>query len=461
MPRHSPERLASEWAQLLAAFPPEVRQLVGDQARARCELLASHFYEQMLQDSQASHFLSHDQVQSRLHASMQRWIVSLFAADLDEELPAVIALQTQVGDVHARIDVPVHLVLRGARHLKARFAALLQELLPAEDARLFPAVRLIADVIDLAMEIMSQAYASSHERNSRAEEAYRLFAVAQNIGSEKERQRAALLDWENQLMFDLAVGLEASQLPRIGSTEFGLWFRHKGSHAFEGTPEAELILQAMQHIDEVLLPMFGLPGGVEPRERMQRLRDLREQAKSIGYHLERLFEQVNELEAGRDVLTRLLNRKFLPVVLGKEIAYARQRGNCFAVLAVDVDHFKQINDRFGHDAGDQVLQQLATLLSNHSRGGDYVFRLGGEEFLMLLVDVSADSALKAAETLRKKIAADLFRLPHEQSLQVTVSIGLALHNGHPDYQRLLRRADEALYRAKHGGRNRVVVAAEE
>ncbi len=459
MHRVSLAHLANEWAQLLDAFAPDVRQLVRDFAAEHATVLAGYFYEQMLQDEQASHFLSHQQVHARLQASMQRWIANLFAAGLDEDLQAVIALQTQIGEIHARIDVPVHLVLRGARHLKARFGTLLEEHLPDSEQRT-AALRQIAAVIDLAMEIMSQAYASSHEHNSRAEEAYRLFSVAQNIGSEKERQRAALLDWENQLMFDLAVGLPAIQLPRLGSAEFGLWFRHKGCHAFEGSPEAALILQTIEQIDTVLLPMFGLPGGDGPEERMQRLRDLREQARSIGYHLERLFEQANELEAGRDVLTRLLNRKFLPVVLNKAVAYARQSGSRFAVLAIDVDHFKQINDRYGHEGGDLVLQQLAGLLTNHSRGGDYVFRLGGEEFLMLLADVNADTAQKLADALRRKVQADCFRLPHEQTLQVTVSIGMALHNGHPDYQRMLRRADEALYRAKRSGRNCVMVAEE-
>ena len=84
------------------------------------------------------------------------------------------------------------------------------------------------------MEIICFAYSQSHDRNSRAEEAYRLFSVSQNIGVEKERQRAALLDWENQLMFDLAIGNLTGTLPQLAGSEFGLWFRHKASHAFPG-----------------------------------------------------------------------------------------------------------------------------------------------------------------------------------------------------------------------------------
>ncbi len=460
MLRLSTEQMAADWQCLLRRFPSPVLQRVRLLAETHREVLADHFYQQMLQDPAASKLLSHEQVKDRLHGSMQRWVASAFAAVPEDDLQPVVARQMQIGEVHARIDVPVHLVLRGTRSLKYKFHELLEADLELGDAQRVDATRLMDDVIDLAMEIMSQAYSNSHDRNSRAAEAYRLFSVVQDVATERERQRAALLDWENHLMFELAVGHGASRLPRIGSGEFGLWFRHKGAHAFQGASETALILQAIDHIDEVLLPVFDLSTRPGEDERVQRLRELREQARSIAFHLDALFQQNNELEAGRDVLTRLLNRKFLPVVLRKEVNYARQRGASFAVIAIDIDHFKQVNDLYGHEAGDMVLQQVAVLLSNSSRGGDYIFRLGGEEFLLLLVDVDQDRAFKAAEKLRQQVAAESFRLPQERTLTVTISIGLALHNGHPDYKRMLRRADEALYQAKHSGRNCIVVAGD-
>ncbi|RJG03044.1 hypothetical protein [Noviherbaspirillum sedimenti] len=127
----------------------------------------------------------------------------------------------------------MHLVFRGARRLKEKFHDLLQAEPMFDGRQQFDATRLLSGLIDLSMEIMSYAYASSHDRNSRAAEAYRLFSVVQNVSTKRERQRAALLDWENRLMFELAVGLEASQLPHIGAAEFGLWFRHKGADALQ------------------------------------------------------------------------------------------------------------------------------------------------------------------------------------------------------------------------------------
>src|SRR5690554_7920802 len=165
-------------------------------------------------------------------------------------------------------------------------------------------------------------------------------------------------------MYGLAMGLALDQLPRIQSSEFGLWFRHKGAHAFEGAAETGLILETMSKIDSVLLPTFKFG---QAQDQVQHLREMREQTKSIRYHLDRLFEQSNELESGRDVLTRLLNRKFLPVVMSRQLNQARNEGKPFAVLLVDIDHFKKINDTYGHEAGDHVLQQLSSFLVNTSR----------------------------------------------------------------------------------------------
>lgn len=452
--KNSPsEQMVRDWAAVVAQYAPSTRARVRALAQQHQHALASRFYDSLLSDAAASQLVSHEQVQVRLHASMMRWITDVFADPEDIAPQALVERQIRIGEVHARIDVPVHLVLRGARSLKQGFYALLD----AEDESRNDgaAVQLVTQTIDLAMEIMSQTYAHSHERSARADEAYRLLSMVQNASMERERQRAALLDWESAVMYEIAVG-EAARLPRMAASEFGLWFRHKGVHAFQGTSEAEAILAAIAHVDEVVQPALEAAQDVEERQRQAR--ELRDHARRMALDLDTLFQKANELEGGRDVLTSLLNRKFLPVVLSKEVAYARERNSQFAVIAIDIDHFKQVNDVHGHEAGDMVLQQFAALLSDSVRGGDYLFRLGGEEFLMLSVDVDEARAVAAAERLRARIAAEVFRLPRDRTMTLTISIGLAMHDGHPDYQRTLRRADVALYAAKQRGRNCLVVA---
>lgn len=452
MTQISTEQLINEWQALLDNTTDSICSCAQQLGEQHAPELAQSFYKHMLEDPAAAQFLSHEQVQERLSGSMQRWIITMFSLTRTNDLQPIIAQQKHIGDVHARINIPVHLVLRGARVLKETVAQLLNGHALQQECSSF-----IAGLVDMAMEVMSQAYSVSNDKNSRAEESYRLFSIAQNSAHEKDRQRAALLEWESHVMFDMAMGMQFSQLNTLSASEFGLWFRHKGAHAFEGANETALISDAIEKIDTVILPTLELVN-TNPEQHQQFLRNLHEQIRGIAYHLETLFSQVNELESGRDVLTHLLNRKFLPVVMSKEINYARQHERSFCVLIIDVDHFKNINDSHGHEAGDTVLQQLASLLSNGCRSGDYVFRLGGEEFLVLLVDITAAKAAKVAEKLRAMVEADEFRLPRGVTLKITVSIGLAQYIGHPDPQKLLNRADDALYQAKNQGRNRVLIA---
>jgi diguanylate cyclase len=165
-----------------------------------------------------------------------------------------------------------------------------------------------------------------------------------------------------------------------------------------------------------------------------------------------------DLDVGRDVLTQLFNRRFLPTILKREIDLFQRKGTPFCVLMLDIDFFKAVNDLHGHDAGDRVLQNIAALMLNQVRVSDFVFRYGGEEFLILLAEVDVDQAEVVAEKIRARVEAAVIPLSEDRLIQVTLSIGIAAFDGHPDYQRAVDRADKALYAAKHAGRNQWAVA---
>ena len=142
----------------------------------------------------------------------------------------------------------------------------------------------------------------------------------------------------------------------------------------------------------------------------------------------------------------------------REIELNRRKKSQFCVLMLDVDFFKRVNDQHGHDAGDRVLQGMAGLLVNQVRVSDFVFRYGGEEFLIILAEVDAFRAQELAEKIRRRVETAEILLADTKVINVTVSIGIAEFDGHPDYQRIIDRADKALFAAKNEGRNRWVLA---
>jgi two-component system cell cycle response regulator len=164
-------------------------------------------------------------------------------------------------------------------------------------------------------------------------------------------------------------------------------------------------------------------------------------------------------DALTDALTQLPNRRHGLDFLASEWAFAQSNGLPMACLLMDIDHFKRINDTYGHAAGDAVLHQLADLLKRASRVEDLVFRYGGEEFAAVLPNASARAAAQIADRIRTVVERYTF-LWDQKTIPVTLSVGVANLNGTTkDGQALMQAADAALYEAKRCGRNRVVVAA--
>jgi diguanylate cyclase (GGDEF)-like protein len=167
-------------------------------------------------------------------------------------------------------------------------------------------------------------------------------------------------------------------------------------------------------------------------------------------------QQLAEL-ATRDPLTGVFNRRQFIANAESELQRTRRTGSPFTLLLMDADHFKSINDRFGHMAGDEVLKSLVLQIAGQLRRNDLLARYGGEELVVLLVDTTLEEGLVMAERLRDHVEASLV-LFDGANIRVTVSIGAAEASREEGLDELLMRADTALYEAKSQGRNRVVAA---
>ena len=168
-------------------------------------------------------------------------------------------------------------------------------------------------------------------------------------------------------------------------------------------------------------------------------------------------ENMLKNQATRDPLTSLYNRRYFEEEVFKRILDAKSLGEPYSVLMLDVDHFKRVNDTFGHKTGDKVLIELAATAERALRECDIVARYGGEEFVIFLGNTNSDEGLKVAERLRETIGEVVVYADDGQEVRFTISVGLSSSDISENIDMLIKTADEALYRAKNGGRNRVEV----
>ncbi|MBK5274742.1 MAG: GGDEF domain-containing protein [Desulfuromonadales bacterium] len=178
-------------------------------------------------------------------------------------------------------------------------------------------------------------------------------------------------------------------------------------------------------------------------------------ANKLRQRIYQLYDR-EEYNATFDELSGAYNRRSF-VRLGEgEIKRSRRHGHPLSLLMMDLDHFKTVNDAHGHDAGDSVLRQFGSICHQNLREEDFLGRMGGEEFAILLPYTDSPGALEVAERIRKDVAERDYMVTKEKYLNVTVSIGVAcIDGGMTTMETLMKRADEAMYRAKHGGRNLV------
>lgn len=157
-------------------------------------------------------------------------------------------------------------------------------------------------------------------------------------------------------------------------------------------------------------------------------------------------------QAGTDSLTGILNRRRAVEILTNEVRRAHRSDSPLALIVFDIDHFKLINDTYGHPAGDRVLQQLIRSISQYVRSYDYLARIGGEEFMIIVTETDGSVATNIADRLRLQVETESFGLDRA----VTASFGVSQLRKGESYSDLMHRTDERLYWAKNEGRNRVV-----
>ncbi len=237
-------------------------------------------------------------------------------------------------------------------------------------------------------------------------------------------------------------------------------FRRKDGQVFPVEINVELVHDkngAPWHIQSVVTDISQRKQAEEAaQEASGALKRTNEQLSLRVAEVERLQAELRE-QALRDPLTGLYNRRYLSETMEREIERARRENEPLSVMVSDIDHFKRINDTYGHTIGDRFLMEIARLMKRHTRASDIVCRYGGEEFLLVLPGTDMDCAERRAEELRQMCAE--ITIPQDgQDLRVTLSFGVATFPMHGQAgEEIIIKADTALYQSKNMGRNRVTV----
>jgi diguanylate cyclase len=195
---------------------------------------------------------------------------------------------------------------------------------------------------------------------------------------------------------------------------------------------------------------------IRSRDELQQAHKQVKEAEEKIRLLEAELDQVSEL-VHEDHLTGTLNRRGMEDAFGRELSRADRLKSPMSVSLLDIDHFKRLNDTYGHDAGDEALVHLVRVTREALRPTDVIARFGGEEFVIILPDTGIDEAVKVMTRVQRHLTKNFF-MHDNQRLLITFSAGVALRNAGEGAESMISRADKALYQAKEAGRNRVIPA---
>jgi diguanylate cyclase (GGDEF)-like protein len=360
----------------------------------------------------------------------------------------------------------------------------LDEFMDEGDPRQPREYRALREQIETAFAGLHGRLQSDPELQTLVERARDDWTAADRLANEALSVRRAPGDPHGAELMDSFNGLTVSAVDKLGAVyadlEATLRADHDSALLFFERSEWLAAIGAVVSVLAILLGVFIvgriMSGSVErlvdgaqrfaagDRDHRIEIRvppELNQVAQEFNRMIGRIHESEDALAdlAHRDSLTRLLNRRAFDDALVEVFARQKRLGERFALLMLDLDYFKRVNDTYGHAVGDDVLREASRAIASEVRPFDRVFRIGGEEFAAILGGVDSKDARTAAERLRASVAAHPVAI-EGKAIHTTVSVGVAMGEPTNDPSTLLHAADAALYRAKAEGRNRVVVSGE-
>lgn len=421
---------------ILPLLSPHIPQYVGK------------FYAELMEDEASAYFLDNELVEQRLTSELSKWLLQTLAPKEQSQIPDSLRFQQRIGEVHARIDVPMTLVSSAMTILKEEMFRTLVSATTLDTEQKVGSVTLINKILDAAVSLINESYLRGRVQNERSNVEYRGASSAHELALEIERVKTSLYNWMTRKIISVMKG-ERRHSDSIYTNDFGLWIKHKLPLISSNTNRYANILKALEKADKLRAVLADR--SVEHTQ--EEMKEFTETLHEVIWLLTDEADSNIEKASRQDTVTHLLERRFLNTIMQQETQIAMQSHSTYSVIMVDVDHFKKINDKYGHQVGDQVLGRVGKTLKGEIRLTDYAFRYGGEEILILTPELDLSAAVELAERLRIALETQKVELGNNQSLHITASFGVASFKGHPDFLHLINEADAKMYEAKGAGRN--------
>ncbi|MFC1684003.1 diguanylate cyclase [Pseudomonadota bacterium] len=265
-----------------------------------------------------------------------------------------------------------------------------------------------------------------------------------------------LSKWTRNLVCNIPFDEESLKSDSYKACDFAHWCYGKHVDTLENSPAFAATIKAHKHIHTCLR---GISIKLNNNEKVttEEVDCLLEHEGDFLTALATLRDELFSLSYSYDYLTATLNRQAFFHLLNREYARLRRNGESCSLVMADLDYFKKINDQYGHQAGDEVLHHVATLLNEQLRPYDLICRYGGEEFLICLPNTDLKAAKNTIERVRAHLDQSEIQLSDGKTIRITASFGVAALSKDETWDKTVEHADEALYQAKNEGRNQTVV----
>lgn len=430
--------LEAEIDDILTATPQGARDLLADIVRLRRTALIDQFYDVMMAYPGGDVFLGNELVSGRLHGAMEAWLMELFNAGIRSG-GHIRKHQMDVGAVHARIKVPVSLVMRGFRELKRM---IMRDLVNARSTpdTLAMAANLLTSLLDVALAIMTAAYVRHSERVTRSDEALRLYSVGQDLAAERERQRAAVLEWGQHVFFEAQLPERGQRIATLSQSEFGLWFSHRAEIIFGLSAEYDTIVDCIDRCDAAI----GTINDGQTADRIPLIRSIKGEVDKISALMALLFDGAIGVNSARDPLTKLLSRQFLNSAVSREIGLTQEGKPPFCLVTFTLNKYDARRLNVDQHGWDEILRRSAQIVLGMSRSSDSAFRLNDDTFLVVRVESTVDAAQHFAQEVAHRITSAHFSANGQTYYDLTLLHSVTQFDGHPDPRHIIRLAEQNL-----------------